>query len=343
MHHNASILPIRLHEARQMMRMSMQDLSDRTRRLVSKQSISYYEHGRSRPKRQAMTLLAHALGISETYFLGKSTIDTPALRTSIGDVLLTADDLSAIEARIVFWSERYAALERNADMQPPAFQPPIAPRLIATPDDAVQAAADVRQAWNLGSSPIPGILRLFERKGIGVMSDLLPDTIWGLSTWTTAHRRPLVIVDMREEKTTVERLRFTAAHELAHLLFTFPDDMEQCQREKLCNKFAGVFILPGDTLIEELGQHRSQLSLDELIDLKEFYGVSVSALVHTAYDLSIIDRRTYDWWYDNQINKNPKETGWGHYAFPETIGREKRLRAIVANSAEYTQTTVNNN
>ena len=330
MRNNYPGLHIRLREARQMMQLSMQDLCDLTGGLVSKQSISYYEHGRSRPKRQALVSIANALGISVAYFMGESAIDTLSLRTSIGDAAVTADDLSAVEARILFWAERYDALECNAGMLPPTFCPPIAPRLVSTPDEAVQAAADVRQAWNMGNGPIPGILRLFERKGIGVMSDSLPDTVWGLSTWTTTRRRPLVIVDMREEKTTVERLRFTAAHELAHLLFTFPDDMEQGQREKLCNKFAGVFILPGETLIEELGQHRRRLSLEELIDLKELYGVSVAALVHTAYDLSIIDRQTYDWWYDELINKNRKEEGWGHYAFPETIGREKRLKSIVA-------------
>ncbi len=342
MHNKYPTLHIRLREARQMLQLSMQDLSDRTGGLVSKQSISYYEQGRSSPKRQALTSLAHALGISEAYFLGESSIDTPALRTSVGDVPLSADEQSAIEARIVFWAERYATLECSADIQPPPFLPPIAPRLVATPDDAVQAAADVRRAWDMGTGPVPGILRLFERKGIGVMSDSLPQDVWGLSTWTSAHR-PLVIVDMHEEKTTVERLRFTAAHELAHLLFTFPDDMEQRQREKLCNKFAGVFILPSETLIEELGRHRRRLSLGELIDLKELYGVSVSALVHTAYDLSIIDSQTYNWWYDEQINKNRKETGWGHYAFPETIGREKRLKSIVADSESAPQTTDNNN
>lgn len=337
MRNNYPALHIRLREARQTMQLSMQDLSDRTGGLVSKQSISYYEHGRSRPKRQALASIAHALGIGDAYFTGESAIDIPSLRTSIGDVAVAADDLSAVEARIVFWAERYAALERNAGMLSPPFHPPIAPRHVATPDDAVQAAADVRLAWNMGTGPIPGMLRLFERKGIGVMSDSLPDTVWGLSTWTTTRRRPLVIVDMREEKTTVERLRFTAAHELAHLLFTFPDGMVQSQKEKLCNKFAGVFILPGETLIEELGQHRRRLSLEELIDLKELYGVSVAALVHTAYDLSIIDRQTYDWWYDELINKNRKEVGWGHYAFPETIGREKRLKCIVADSGAATK------
>lgn len=331
---NVTEYHIRLREARHMVRLTMQQLSDRTHGLVSKQSISFYEQGRVRPKSSARAALARALDISEEYFSGEAvTLDTPALRTSIGTREIQADDLSALQARISFWAEQYAAVEEQAEMKTPPFAPPIPRRLVSTYEEAIQAADDVRQAWNMGTGPIPSILRFLERKGIAVMSDTLPEEVWGLSTWTNTGR-PIIIVDMREQKTTVERLRFTAAHELGHLLFYFPSDMEEKAKEKLCDKFAGVFIFPPETLKEELGEHRTQLYLDELIDLKELYGVSVAALVHTAYDMEIIDRQQYDWWFDERINPNRKEEGWGHYAFPETLGRERRIRIMSRKSKE---------
>lgn len=328
--------PIRLREARRMMHLSMQQLSDRTGTKVSKQSISFYEQGRVSPKAAALAALADALDISEAYFNGTAvTLDVPALRKSIGIKDICDDELQALHARISFWAEQYAAAERRAALSQAADMPlpsatftlPIPRRLVSTGEEAMLAATDVRRTWNMGTGPIPSILRLLERKGIAVMNDALPDSALGLSTWTNTDR-PIIIVDMRREKTTVERLRFTAAHELAHLLLRFPEEMEEKQKEKLCDKFAGVFLLPPDTLKEELGTRRSRLVLDELTDLKQLYGVSVAALVHTAYDLQIIDRQQYDWWYDERINKNRKETGWGHYSFPETLGREKRIRAI---------------
>ena len=79
------------------------------------------------------------------------------------------------------------------------------------------------------------------------------------------------------------------------------------------------------------GDRLDFLTLEEMIDLKELYGVSVVAQVHEAWDLQMITREHYDWWYDERINKNHKEIGWGEYKFPETIGREKRLEYRINN------------
>ena len=79
------------------------------------------------------------------------------------------------------------------------------------------------------------------------------------------------------------------------------------------------------------GTWRDFLTLEEMIDLKELYGVSVAAQVHEALDLQMISREHYDWWYDERINKNRKEIGWGKYKFPETIGREKRIESRINN------------
>ena len=169
-----------------------------------------------------------------------------------------------------------------------------------------------------------------ERRGIKILSTELPEGIWGLSTFAD-ESHPLIVVDMRPQKTTIERLRFTACHELAHILLHFSDD---CNVEKMCNKFANFFLFPKQTFIEEMGaEHREQLTLEEMIDLKELYGISIAAQVHAAWDLRMISREHYDWWYDEMIKKNRLEEGWGAYAFPETIGREKRVEARMKTNA----------
>lgn len=135
----------------------------------------------------------------------------------------------------------------------------------------------------------------------------------GLSTFAD-ESHPLIVVDMHPQKTTIERLRFTVCHELAHILLHFSDD---CNIEKMCNKFANFFLFPKQTFIEEMGaEHRNQLTLEEMIDLKELYGISIAAQVHAAWDLRMISREHYDWWYDENINKNRLEEGWGVYSFP---------------------------
>ena len=170
------------------------------------------------------------------------------------------------------------------------------------------------------------ILAQVEYPADGSSLDLvLPDGVLGVSTWVEGNC-PLIVLDTREEKTTVERLRFTAAHELAHLLFKVPEGLDA---ERMCNLFASYFLLPKNTLIQELGTKRDSIYLEELIDLRQYYGVSVAAIVHEAYDFGIISREHYDYWYDTLIKHNVKETGWGTYVFPETLGKERRMEVRI--------------
>ncbi len=322
--------PIRLHEARLMAGLSMDKLVELTGNVVSKQTISKYERGVMLPKRAARQALAKALKISEEYFTGENVeLDVPMLRTTKdGRGLFDDQAEKALEARLAYWVEQYIGKETAAGLVA-HFENPIADIPVSTKDDAIRAAGLLRERWHCGDGSIPSILRLLERKGIKIFDTPLPADVWGMSTWADK-THPLIVIDNAEGKTTVERLRFTVGHELGHLLMNISTPTSDV--EKLCNTFSGTFLLPPATLTEELGAHREELALDELIDLHELYGVSVGALVHTAYNYGIISREHYDWWYDEVINKNRMETSWGEYRFPETLGREKRVEARVGNN-----------
>ena len=318
---------IRLHEARLMMKLSMEKLAELTGGIITKQSISRYEKGTMHPKRNALRALAQALHISEAYFDGTNLkIDMPMLRTTSNNKL-NEEELKTIEAKLSFWTEQYLAKERETGFHT-SFENPIAGTTVLSMEDALHAADMLRKHWHCSDGPIPSILRLLERKGFKILSAELPDGVLGLSTWAD-EKHPLIVMDLRPGKDSVERLRFTAAHELGHLLLTIPENAE-LGIVKRCNKFASFFLFPRHTFIEEMGgEHRKELTLEEMIDLKDLYGVSIAAQVHEAWDLDMISREHYDWWYNERINKNKKEIGWGHYPFPETIGREKRVDSII--------------
>ena len=314
---------IRLREARQMMGLSMDKLVERTNGAITKQSISRYEKGIMRPKRDALQAIAKALNISEEYFEGTNLkIDMPMLRTT-SNGKLSEDELQALEAKLSFWAEQYLTKEKEAGF-PTRFKNPVKGTKVSTLEDAIHAADLLREKWHCGDGPIASILRLLERKGIMILAANLPEYVFGMSTWADK-KHPLIVLDMRPEKTTIERLRFTAAHELAHLLLAFPVNAE-LDIEKRCNKFAGFFLFTRQALIEEMGgEKRDVLTLEEMIDLREVYGISIAAQVHAAWDIRMISREHYDWWFDEKIKKNRLEVGWGEYIFPETIGREKRM------------------
>ena len=323
---NKDYFSIRLREARLKMGFSMEKLAELTNNAITKQSISRYEKGIMHPKHDALRALAQALHISEEYFKGNNLkIDMPMLRTT-SNHRLNDEQLESIEVKLSFWAEQYLAKEREADYHT-HFENPIQGTVVRTMEDAIQAADLLRKRWHCGDGPLPYILRLFERKGIKILITELPDGILGLSTWAD-RQHPLIVLDIRSEKTTTEQIRFTAAHELAHLLLSLPE--VELPEEKRCHKFASFFLFPRQTFIEEMGEeHREELTLGEMIDLRELYGVSIAAQVHEAWDLGMISRQHYDWWYDERIKKNKKETGWGSYPYPETIGREKRLNSII--------------
>ena len=318
---------IRLHEARQMMGLSMEKLAELTGGIITKQSISRYEKGLMLPKRVAKLAMAKALNISDSYFDGTNLkIDMPMLRTT-SNGKLSEDELQALEAKLSFWAEQYLTKEKEAGF-PTQFQNPIKDTKVSTLEDAIQASILLREKWHCGDGPIASILRLLERKGIMILAATLPDYVFGMSTWADK-KHPLMILDFNPEKSTVEKLRFTAVHELAHLLLSFPQESEYSV-EKRCDLFASFFLLPKQTFIEELGaEKREKITLDEMIDIKELYGASLAASIIAARDYGIITTEYKRAWYAEHIEPNPREIGNGHYAFPETLGREKRVNSII--------------
>lgn len=172
---------IRLREARQMMGLSMDKLVERTNGAITKQSISRYEKGIMRPKRDALQAIAKALNISEAYFDGTNLkIDVPMLRTtSNGNV--SEDELQALEAKLSFWAEQYLAKEKKAGF-PTQFKNPIKGTKVSTQEDAIQASSLLREKWHCGDGPIASILRLLERKGIMILAANLPEYVFGMST-----------------------------------------------------------------------------------------------------------------------------------------------------------------
>lgn len=317
----------RLKIARIATGLSLEGLSKALGNSLSKQSLSMYEKGVMQPKEKNLLAIAAALGVPADYFTKTiDVIDVPMLRTSIG-CSVTHEELEELETKVIYYAERYAMKILKTNFDSPDFINPLKEKIFSNKEDLSILADQLRCEWSCGDGVIPSILRLLERRGVWVFDAVLPENIIGLSTWIDK-RQPVMVLDTRKEKTTVERLRFTAAHELAHLVLNLPEGIN---KEKICNQFASYFLLPQKTLINELGSKRESLYLDELIDLHDYYGVSIAAMVHEAYDFGIINKEHYDYWFDTIIKSNPKEEEWGEYLFPESLGKERRMDVIINN------------
>jgi Zn-dependent peptidase ImmA (M78 family) len=94
--------------------------------------------------------------------------------------------------------------------------------------------------------------------------------------------------------------------------------------EKLCFRFAGALLMPAETFIRELGAKRNSISMNELVHLKEVYGLSVQAIMARAKDLEVIND-FYFLRFRQKIASNRKEEGLGKYKGIETGNRFRQL------------------
>ena len=152
--------------------------------------------------------------------------------------------------------------------------------------DAEQAANELRDLWNLGLNPIVDLAGTLEKKGIAIIAVDGYQKFDGISCWVN---NTLPIIAFNKDLPG-DRQRFSIAHELGHLVLQSSDLVDL---EKAAHRFAASFLVPAPAAREEFGDNRTNLSLDELLILKQIYGFSIQAWVRRAFDLNIISHSTY--------------------------------------------------
>ncbi|MHB1485320.1 MAG: ImmA/IrrE family metallo-endopeptidase [Saccharofermentanales bacterium] len=103
------------------------------------------------------------------------------------------------------------------------------------------------------------------------------------------NKRPYIVIN---SKMNPERQRSTIAHELAHLCFNWPADIDFKEIEKRATAISGAFLFPKEDAVRELGVHRSAIEKDMVIVAKE-YGISMLLLAMRAKILKIVTESTY--------------------------------------------------
>jgi Zn-dependent peptidase ImmA (M78 family) len=176
------------------------------------------------------------------------------------------------------------------------FINPLKEFVIANSNDVEAAAEFLRSAWELGNIPLSNIVEMLELKGVKVYLVDETDEIDGFSSMI-ADEIPLVVVNTRNKP--VERIRFTLIHELAHIILSFESSLIPNKKliEKFSHLFSSCFLLPKKMLIKMIGGlHRSYINIKELIAIKEYFGISLRAILHRLNELGIITQNYYQRW-----------------------------------------------
>ncbi|MCZ6675567.1 MAG: ImmA/IrrE family metallo-endopeptidase [Verrucomicrobia bacterium] len=99
-----------------------------------------------------------------------------------------------------------------------------------------------------------------------------------------------------------ERQRLNLAHELGHLVLKIPKQLDE---EKAAFRFGAAFLAPAEVILREVGTRRSFVQPQELLLLKQRFGLSIQALLYRLRDLDVIAESYYTQWCIN-INR----LGW---------------------------------
>jgi Zn-dependent peptidase ImmA (M78 family)/transcriptional regulator with XRE-family HTH domain len=209
---------------------------------------------------------------------------------------LTAKNGSALKYRIADHLQKVLELESILGMPGP-FRNPIAGRRAGSPEEVESAAHEVRESWELGSAPIVNLLGLLEDRGIKVYEVRGIEGFEGLSGQFGPV--PFVAVGMENPP---DRLRFTAAHELGHVLCDFASRENP---ESECHAFGAAFLLPRTALEKVFQPMRRKVTMGDLGEIKETYGVSLQAIMYRAHALGYISDRQL-----RSFRETLKAKGW---------------------------------
>jgi len=256
---------------------------------VTPAALTQYESGNSRPSAATLVKLSLTLGQSIEFFAADGQRDrlTDHGRAFFRSLRSTRQlDRSRAEARAFFVSEVADCLIRRVKLPELTL-----PKDLHIGDDTSQETIErraeaLRSHWGLSGSPIPNMVRLLEVHGIIVTRCTVECAgVDAFSRWF----RPGPIVVLNSTK-SLDRLRFDAAHELAHLLLHADVEPGNKVLEDQAHAFAAAFLMPRSVIREQLPQRFDPFRYGHL---KRIWGVSVQALLRRARDLRRMSDATY--------------------------------------------------
>lgn len=311
----------RLVSARKMAGMSLQDLSDKMKNVVTKQSLNKYEQGKMKPDSEVSILLSNVLDVPVDYFYSSPGIEVKLDNISYRKFIskISKNEQIAIEEKAKEAFERYLELEEvlNFDEKLEYF---IYDKLIENAEDAEVAAKELRKKWKLGYDPIPDVVEMLEDKGYKVIEIDAPNGFDGMKADING-KKVIVLRKKQSSNEDVVRKRFTALHELAHHSLKFSNNLSEKEEENLCHAFASAVLYPEDMARKEMHKNRFRFYQNELVFIKERWGISFSAVFNRAKQLGIINAYVY-----KQFNIGYRERKFHLNEPGRFLSREKPVR-----------------
>lgn len=263
----------RLTLARERSGLTKRDLA--TRVGLTAAAITQFERRQSRPSAGTLARLAVELGLPAAYFtVGRPVLPVAEEATHFRS-LRTTRVYERRQARATMSHLAEAVREIQSFVRLPSLT---LPRV--GPGSSPEAAArSLRAAWDLPAGPVHHLVRLVEANGAVVSMARFGagERIDAFSCRPSGLDRPLICLS--RDRGNPLRRRFSAAHELGHLLLHDEAEPGGRQHEHEANRFAAEFLTPASEIV---GLLPTRLDFAYLLEVQRVWGVSVQALLRRS-------------------------------------------------------------
>lgn len=299
----AAFDPARLTQARRLAGLTKKAVAEELN--VSPVAVSQWEAGTTTPRPDHIGLLAGTLDVIAPFFsAGRpyTRLDTSAAHfRSLRRTPATQRD-KAIAYTEQVW-ELAHALEKRVQL--PQVDLPVldAGTLIENPAAPEAAARHLRKHWGMQTGPIAHLVRTMETHGLIVtLTPFAGAATATVDAFSTSYLDRPVVVLTPDRANDVYRHRFTAAHELGHLVMHGEDAQRDPQQEKEADRFAAELLTPYEQITPQLP---ARLDLNALEQLSKEWGVSVDSLIYRCREVGAVTEATYRRAYQrlNQLRK----------------------------------------
>lgn len=277
----------RLKNARVMKGYSMDELVSAMGNSLSKMTISKYEKCQLSPSSTVLISLSKALEQPVDYFFRPFTMQIESVKFRKHKSKLAVKQEESIKQNISDMFERYITIEEicNASVK---FDSPFE-NPVSSVAQVKEAALKLRDFWNIGSDGIINVIDLLEEHGIKVIEIDAPDSFDGLSSMVN-DVYPVIVLNRTFSS---ERKRFTALHELGHLILNFDESVSEKEEEAFCNLFANEMLILESMFRRIIGNSRREITYPELKAVQIHFGISCDALMYKAKTCGIISEQRF--------------------------------------------------
>lgn len=295
--------PNQLKKARLMRGLSMTELAAKSS--LSRESISKYELGATKPRGESILKLANALKFP-VYFFGKPDIVIPMGTVFFRSQAASTNKLREMQKiRLELAAQSLLYISKYIKLPQLNIPEPLNLKIEEiTPEIVQRLASKTRKMWQLGSGPIKNLTNVMEANGIIITETTMHS---GKMDAVSTRINDVPLIALTDNNESVMRRRFNLAHELGHILlhnsvenvFDLNNNKYKNLLEKQANQFASYFLLPDESFTDYLVAG----SMNFFRQAKLYWNVSIAALIYKANELHLLSENQYIY-LQKQISKN---------------------------------------